>query len=72
MGSKSHSYYMHNPGNCGGPHIGYCHIDGQMQSCPSPLEMVEAVINLNPEVDVEGEGGGGRRECNTHQIVARI
>ena len=28
-------------------------------------------INLNPEVDIGGGGGGGR-ECNTHQIVARI
>ena len=30
----------------------------------------KVAINLNPEVDVGGGGGG--RECNTHQIKARI
>ena len=27
-------------------------------------------MNLNPKVDVRG--GGGRGECNTHQIAATI
>ena len=30
----------------------------------------KVAMNLNPEVDVRG--GGGRGECNTHQIVATI